>query len=350
MTPLSARTSVTIEWLRIALVAQVALGHYAMIALPPFSLLDLHKPGDLAIATFRVTTRFGAQAAYAFVFLSGYFLIPQLAAIARAKGAVGPFIAQRLRRIYPTLVAAIMLTLVCDLIGARLLGGEALYRGTMNYDAVAALNLSTFLGNLASLQPTFVSAFGSNGPLWTLGYLVQFYVVGSIVAATAARSRGAALAAAITLGLLAGAFRPEWLALALVWALGGPVRALAPLNRRTVVPIAVIGSVLFVGANRLPLLPSIAAAATGTACILTALRALGGQATLPRWAAAFSRASFAVYAFHFPLAMLAFAALRASGVFRFPDANLAFILLALLLALASATGWERAIARKTPTQ
>ena len=209
----AAAASTRLEALRLFLVAQVMLGHYAMIAFPPFPTLNLAAPADLFVALYRLVTRFGGEAAFVFVCISGFLLGPRLLASGLKRPGSDPipqFLKARLRRIYPTLLAAIALTALCDSIALRLLDAEPLYRRAATYDAVAALNWQAALGNLLSLQPTFAGAFGSNGPLWTLGYIVQFYCAAALLATCLQHGRvlaGTALVAMLAAGFV---WHPEW--------------------------------------------------------------------------------------------------------------------------------------------
>ncbi|WP_336985433.1 acyltransferase family protein [Altererythrobacter aquiaggeris] len=354
--PLSRAASRRLDWFKLLLVAQVALGHYAMLAYPQFPELDFGRTTDVFVAGYRLVTRFGAQAAYAFVCLSGYFLIARLILIASDRGdghSATTFLVQRLRRIYPTLVAAIALTFVCDWSGIYALDAGALYRNFANYDAVAALNAGSALGNLASLQPTFVSAFGSNAPLWTLGYIVQFYVVGAALAAIAARSRLIAGVLAIAIMLVAVLFRPEWAMLFAGWTACGAVRYFSKPARGTGLITLVAGLLLFVFANLLPALWSIAICIAATSLSVFGLGASfsGDQAKNYRangWLAGVSDASYPIYAFHFPVAVLTLAALPA-----FIDKDslilrMAWPMVAATPALILSLLWQRSLRRWLP--
>ncbi len=84
------------------------------------------------------------------------------------------FLLRRFVRIYPVLIAALVLTFVLDSLSA---GFDPVSRKINPFD------LHAFLINLFSLQGIAGKTFGSNGALWTLSVEVQFYLVYPLVIA-----------------------------------------------------------------------------------------------------------------------------------------------------------------------
>lgn len=78
------------------------------------------------------------------------------------------FWARRFARIYPVLLAALLLTLVLDWVSLQL--------PPVNHK-IREIGLHAFLVNLFSLQGVAGKTYGSNGALWTLSLEVQFYVI-----------------------------------------------------------------------------------------------------------------------------------------------------------------------------
>lgn len=338
--------------LRLVLVLQVVFGHYAIFAYPTFDALDLSVPADALVATYRLTTRFGAEAAYVFVALSGYFLVGRLVDIGRGSNDnVILFLKRRLARIYPTLLAAIVLTLLCDLAATRLLDGEQLYRTVAGYDMVAALNWRSGLGNVLSLQPTFAGPFGSNGPLWTLGYIVQFYAIGAGLAALARHSVPAMWVVFVVLLLSGLWWNPQGALLFLAWAGCGLLARHSGLGGGKGVAAIVTGVVMFVIANPLPTLASVVLCGIASALMLAGLKGAhqnknsgggsgGGGAVL----LAIRQASYPLYAFHFPVTALLWTLMR-----DVPDTmfwRLAWPIVALLPAIALALAWQTLLDRR----
>lgn len=350
---LTGAMSARLDLLRLLLVLQVLLGHYAMIAYPPFPSLDPGRAADLFVGAYRLVTRFGGEAAFVFVGISGFLLGPRLVEIGLGQpgGGAGAFLKARLIRIYPTLVAALLLTAACDLIGIGVLGAEPLYRVVPTYDAVARLSWAAALGNLLSLQPVFADAFGSNGPLWTLGYIVQFYLVGALLAVALRFRRWAA--AALLAGLLGAGFaiEPQWSLLLCTW-LGCAIMRWFPARNRIGGWLGLmLGLTCLVIGNLLPDGPDVIAAGLAGMAWLAAVQAPLGTAApdrLPRPLAALGAASYALYAFHYPIAMLLYAALLPL----WPEPGLGFRLawpvLAAGPAVALAIGWQALLARWLP--
>jgi peptidoglycan/LPS O-acetylase OafA/YrhL len=78
------------------------------------------------------------------------------------------FWARRFARIYPVLLAALLLTLALDWVSLQL--------PPVNHK-VREISLHAFLVNLFSLQGVAGKTYGSNGALWTLSLEVQFYAI-----------------------------------------------------------------------------------------------------------------------------------------------------------------------------
>lgn len=75
---------------------------------------------------------------------------------------------RRFIRIYPVLLAALIVTLILDNFTLRLLP---------SYSRVGDLSIRGFLINFFALQGVIGDVFGSNGALWTLSIEIQFYIV-----------------------------------------------------------------------------------------------------------------------------------------------------------------------------
>lgn len=344
--------SFRLDLLRLFLVAQVVLGHYAMLAYAPFGQLDRSRPDQLFAALYRLATQFGPQAAVVFVAMSGLFLVPRLVAMASAPdqhGGLARFISGRLRRIYPTLVAAIALTALCDALSTRVPGGRDYMLHAVGYDLAGDARWQTALANLASLQPTFAKAFGSNGPLWTLGYIVQFYVIGALLAATWRKWPGAALVLVAGLMGTAAIWRPEWLIMFAAWSGCGLLAAWRCHGWLPICAALLLGTGLFVAAAALPQMPAAIVAALASPPLLVGLAsAWPSDRRRGRDLPLFLReVTFPLYAFHFPLAVMAMVLLLPWRQAAPASFTFAWPVLALAVVLPVAFGWQLLLARLT---
>ena len=358
--PFSPLASARLDALRLVLIAEVILGHVANLAYPTYAQITSHAAPDLFVLAWRMVTRFGIQSAVVFICISGFFLAPRLLDIALGRDgaeSIGVFLRARLRRIYPTLVFAVLLTIVCDLIGQHLPGGQAIYHRGGNYDYVERLSWQAVLGNLLSLQPTFSGLVGSNGPLWTLGYIVQFYVAGAALAAAFRRDRR--LGMAVLGGLFAAAMviKLEWGILFACWLSCGMMRWYQAGTARAGAIAMLLGAVLMVVSNLaagrdLMLVWELCAGLAGAAFLYGLPAPFGPHVPdrLPPALGKVSAASYPVYALHHPLLVLTYTVVLphfdpATLLFR---AGLPVIALAAILAVSFA--WQAVLDRLVPAR
>jgi peptidoglycan/LPS O-acetylase OafA/YrhL len=111
----------------------------------------------IAYATFPIA--WGSAGVPIFFVISGYCI---------HRGAAFNFWMRRFARIYPVLLAALLLTLALDSV--------SLHLPPVNHK-IREIGLYPFLVNLFSLQGVAGYTYGSNGALWTLSLEVQFYAV-----------------------------------------------------------------------------------------------------------------------------------------------------------------------------
>lgn len=124
----------------------------------------------LAYVTFPFV--FGSIGVPIFFVISGYCIHRQHA----QKFALNPayrldwrnFLLRRFVRIYPVLLAALLLTLILD--------SFSLQFSPLN-ERLGDLSLTTFIANLCALQGVIAPPYGSNGALWTLSLEIQFYAL-----------------------------------------------------------------------------------------------------------------------------------------------------------------------------
>ncbi len=149
--------------------------------------LALH-PSTLFKAALAVLalTRYGVAAVMCFFIVSGYAIHYRQAF--KLAGKWQPlswkdYALHRARRLYPPLIAAIVITFVADLIGSHFYPG--MYNGATN--VVLSLGgdhtptFASLFGTLTFVQGFATKVFGSNDPLWSLAYEGFFYLMYPIV-------------------------------------------------------------------------------------------------------------------------------------------------------------------------
>jgi peptidoglycan/LPS O-acetylase OafA/YrhL len=131
---------------------------------------------DTWIALLSAPVMFGSFGVSAFFVISGYCIhrahASRLSRDATYRVDGGRFWFRRLVRIYPVLLAALLLTLLCDTLSERLVPG---------FYKLGELGPGTFALNLLAMEGLFAHPFGSNGPLWTLAIEIQLYAVYPLV-------------------------------------------------------------------------------------------------------------------------------------------------------------------------
>jgi len=110
---------------------------------------------------------------------------------------VANFWARRFARIYPVLLAALLLTFALDWCSLQL--------PPVNHK-LREIGLHAFLVNLLSLQGVAGKTYGSNGALWTLSLEVQFYAIYPLLFALRRRLGMAPLLALVALVNIASAY------------------------------------------------------------------------------------------------------------------------------------------------
>lgn len=147
--------------------------------------------------------RFGHEAVMFFFVLSGFLIHLRLAS-RYSKGDLsdenwGLYVLRRTKRIYPPLIACLLITSVCDYYGTQI--------NTAPYMTVAvSLNQSSLaygpvvlFGNLLFLGAIRTPVWGSDGPLWSLSYEGWFYVIYPLFALMSRRSAWAPMLVSVCL-------------------------------------------------------------------------------------------------------------------------------------------------------
>jgi peptidoglycan/LPS O-acetylase OafA/YrhL len=127
--------------------------------------LELSARSLLAYLSFPVV--WGSIGVPIFFVISGYVIHRSGRRSLGRPGYAGSFWLRRGVRIYPTLIAALALTWLCDTVASR-------YGDHEKFGDLSAANL---MANMLAVVGVVGSPYGSNGALWSLSIELQFYLV-----------------------------------------------------------------------------------------------------------------------------------------------------------------------------
>ncbi|PRH45617.1 acyltransferase family protein [Burkholderia multivorans] len=217
------------------------------------------------------------------------------------------FWARRFARIYPVLLAALLLTLALDAISLQIQPVSHKIRD---------IGVTAFLVNLFSLQGVAGYTYGSNGALWTLSLEVQFYAIYPLLFAVRRRIGMPAVVAAVALVNVVSAwllerhdlqfFTSYWLS----WTIGAwiadvraqPTRGAAAVPSRGWYGAAALLLAAGCGAFHFGQYGAFQLWAAGFACFLYRALACPPRPTLPlRVLGWFGDFSYSLYLIHLPL-------------------------------------------------
>lgn len=287
--------------------------------------------GELAAAGalehgFYLATGLGHQAVLVFFVLSGLFIGQAIRGrTERGSWSWPAYAVDRLSRLWIVVLPALVLTALCDALGARL--APDVYSGAHPSNVIGAaserLGLDTLIGNALFVQTIAVDTFGSNGALWSLANEFWYYLLFPLAlrAATARSTAERASCAALAIGgawFVGGpilTYFPAWLlGAALAWR-SVPRLGMRAARVALVASGAAFAAALLFARLRHGLVGDYAVALSFTA--LVASLATFPNAALPatsraaRAATLVASSSFTLYAIHLPLVVLSFALLRA---------------------------------------
>ena len=163
-------------------VGHLCAGSSSELLLSPSWLDNL---GGVVLAALWLPDRLNHEAVLFFFVLSG-FCIHYRTAQDKERGLNGllrwrDFYARRFLRLIPPLLVALLLTLACDALSHSLLSpAPSSLSGSPQMRAALSASYrdpAGFLGNLFLLMPFFIKPYGSNWPLWALGYEAWYYLL-----------------------------------------------------------------------------------------------------------------------------------------------------------------------------
>ncbi len=144
-----------------------------------------HAWWENILAYASASLRYGHEAVMVFFVLSGFFIhlrtSQQLAYDKEVKFNASDYFARRIHRLIPPYALALLLTLVVDAFGHHF--WPVLYEGRTG-DALLDSNVANKGYSAAAVIPALLllpvglgKDFGSNGPLWSLGFEAVYYAV-----------------------------------------------------------------------------------------------------------------------------------------------------------------------------
>lgn len=308
-----------VRFVKMSLLMTVVGGHVSAFFLPHIGELSISVVADWPTIVAKGMASFGREAAIAFVFLSGFFTSHHFRHRETYKECLNK-VRHRLTHLYPGYMFALAFTLVVDAAGQRLF--HDFYESVQVFRPMLHVDALSVVANCLFLEPTFVDSLGTNGPLWTIGYLVQFYLAYAVCHAVAGSSSlkwAGALMMAV-LALIAAA--DEWATYFLVWLAGTFARGRVPcaMGRRGLA--ALVGAMLIFIASKFAHLP-LASILVALACYLMLLAShtiAVGELVL-RWSTlrSLTNAAFSVYLIHMPILYFVAAVVSDQAVLDPPD-------------------------------
>jgi peptidoglycan/LPS O-acetylase OafA/YrhL len=328
-----------IDLLRFAAALFVVVNHARELLFRDYDVSP-HTPAALVFYTL---AGLGRPAVYVFFALSGYWVGGwALHHLGRGTFSWRAHLVRRLSRLWTVLVPVLVIVAALDLIGRHLVGGPY-YAGSSSYNNVAPgpathLSVLTAIGNAVFLQGRWVHTFGSDGPLWSLGYEFWYYLLFP-AAFLALRRRSVTALAIIALAAIAGGeqvllYFPAWLA-----GVGAYVIAGRHVVRPRLSLILTLGVALVMtcaACQKLGLPGWLAALVDATICALFLVAASrAGALRFGAWGASFS---YSLYVIHLPVVVIACALINRSGV-KHPLGVNGVVLFTAVSVIAVAAGW-----------
>jgi peptidoglycan/LPS O-acetylase OafA/YrhL len=158
--------------------AAVAFQHLRSVLLLDWPQTSVHSP--LAAGVYFLA-KFAHPAVIVFFVLSGFLVGSSgVRAVESRTWSLPRYMLHRVLRLEIVLLPALLLGLLWDNIGIRVLHASALYNGGWHLlvrQGPIDLSWRALLGNAAFVQDILVPTYGTNGALWSLSYEFWYYVL-----------------------------------------------------------------------------------------------------------------------------------------------------------------------------
>ncbi|MDC7810916.1 acyltransferase family protein [Sphingomonas koreensis] len=322
----------------------VAFGHaWALL------IRDYQAPETFAVQAAYFISGFGHQAVILFFVLSGFWISRSVVRSTASGWSWRHYLTDRLTRLMPVLVATLALGGILDAIGLYVLRSPTYLGLTNTYvlrtDVAANLSWDVLLSNLVFLQ-IIVRPFGTNGPLWSLAYEFWFYIWFPALWLALRYRRPSIALATLAFGwfvpTLALAFL-SWLCGAAVFGIAQRLAGRRQLSRGKAWTLLAAASALLAAALLATRFGADtwkdpALAIVFSAFLLSLIILNPSPVALVRPLAIYgARASFSLYATHFPV--MAFAAALTIGARRLPPDAYGVTLVMIVLAASLVLAW-----------
>lgn len=232
-----SKSSVHLDAIRALAAFAVMIGHLRALFFAPF---DPARDGALLHRVLYLVTGLGHQAVLVFFVLSGAFVgASVLSKMKDGSWSIGQYLVDRLSRLYPPLVACLILGGALDLVGVTFFTDIDPYRQNASAALLPAavadsMSAGTFAGNLLFLQTIQVPTFGSNGPLWSLANEWWYYLAFPLLASLFFRGpRLRKVVAGLVAVALLGFIGPEIAMYFPVWLAGVGILLVVPRRALT---------------------------------------------------------------------------------------------------------------------
>jgi len=173
--------SLHLDFIRGASALIVLLNHWRNIFFVDYG--DITSP-SLASKSLYFVASLGRVSVIIFFVLSGYLISKGVVRdIINKKWSWITYLQKRGARLYAVLIPALFLSALLDFSGSHIFSGNTIYYANIQYHVMFPfaipnhMKFSYWISNLFFMQGILTPIFGSNMPLWSLGYEFWYYII-----------------------------------------------------------------------------------------------------------------------------------------------------------------------------